>query len=275
MTRTAILTPVPAATVTLVRDAGRGLEVLLMQRNLKSVFVPGMYVFPGGALDAEDAAAAMHALSPKLNDEQASRVLGVAQGGLAYWVAAIRESFEEAGLLLTYDVTGSLLSLERSEAIERYCRHRDQLNAGACSMLEVLNREQLALAADQLVYFSHWITPVSAPRRYDTRFFVAQAPHGQVPLHDNTETISHVWMRPSEALDRHRRDEFKMRVPTSRTLEEFAAFDTVDALLQAMRAKRNIPAILPRIGKDGARLMPGDAGYDEMAAREGQGEWKI
>ncbi len=275
MTKKADLTPLPAATVTLVRDTDGGLEVLMMQRNLQSVFVPGMYVFPGGALDGDDDAAEIQALSASLSDEQASRTLGIASGGLAYWVAAIRESFEEAGLLIAYDSAGRLVALDQAAAIERFRRHRDELNAGARSMVKILHDEGLALAADQLVYFSHWITPVSAPRRYDTRFFVAASPPEQVPLHDNTETISHVWVRPAVALDRHRRDDFKMRTPTSRTLEEFAAYDTVDALMRAMRAKRDIPAILPRIGKDGGRLMPGEPGYADAAAADGQNKWKI
>jgi 8-oxo-dGTP pyrophosphatase MutT (NUDIX family) len=269
------LTPVPSATVILARSSPQGLEVLMMQRNLKSAFVPGMYLFPGGAVDKDDDTPGALELSTHLTDEEASRRLGVASGGLAYWVAAIRESFEEAGLLLAYDHGDHVISLDEKAAIERYCKHRDELNAGSCTMIDILKRERLALAADKLVYFSHWITPVSAPRRYDTRFFIAEAPTNQVPLHDNTETISHVWVRPREALERFRRDDFKMRFPTMRTLEEFAPYDSVNALMDAMRAKRHIPTILPRITKDGARLLPGDVGYDESFANQEHGKWKV
>ena len=269
------IVPVPSATVTLIRDTGAGPEVLLMQRNLKSVFVPGMYVFPGGAVDAADSSPEICELSSGIDDARASSALSVAACGLAYWAAAIRESFEEAGLLLAYDEKDRMVALDTPDQIERFRRHRHALNEGACGMLEILRAERLKLAADQLVYFSHWITPVSAPRRYDTRFFVAVAPSDQVPLHDNTETISHVWVRPAEALDRHRRNDFKMRFPTMRTLEEFAAYDSVDSLMKAMRAKRNIPTILPRIGKEGGRVLPGEPGYDETASAEAQGQWKI
>lgn len=269
------ITPVPSATVTLLRETDAGFEVLLMQRNLKSVFVPGMYVFPGGALDAADSAPEICELSSGIDDAHASSTLQVASCGLAYWAAAIRESFEEAGLLMAYDEKKKLVTLDTPDQVERFRQHRHALNQGACGMLEILRAERLTLAVDQLVYFSHWITPVSAPRRYNTRFFAAVAPPEQVPLHDNAETISHVWVRPGQALDRHRRDDFKMRFPTVRTLEEFAAYDTVEALMKAMRAKRNIPTILPRIGKEGRRLMPGDTRYDEVAARERHGQWKV
>ena len=257
------ITPVPSATVTLIRDSSAGLEVLLMQRNLKSVFVPGMYVFPGGAVDDADSSAEICGLSSGIDDTKASSTLQVANCGLAYWAAAIREAFEEAGLLLAYDENDRIVALNTQESIERFRAHRHALNHGACGLLEILRAERLKLAADQLVYFSHWITPTSQPRRYDTRFFAAVAPPDQVPLHDNTETISHVWVRPGEALDRHREGDFKMRFPTVRTLEEFAAYDTVDALMKAMRAKRHIPTILPRVPKEGGRVLPGEPGYDE------------
>jgi 8-oxo-dGTP pyrophosphatase MutT (NUDIX family) len=269
------ITPIPSATVTLVRDAAGGLEVLMMQRNFNSGFVPGAFVFPGGALDDEDSTADAYALCAGLTDVEASRALGIAQGGLAYWAAAIRESFEEAGLLIAYEAQGRMIALDQHEVAERFRLHRHALNAGERGLLDILRAEKLMLAADQLVYFGHWITPVSAPRRYDTRFFAAIAPPAQEPLHDNFETISHVWVRPAAALDRHRNDDFKMRFPTARTLEEFAAYDSVDALMKAMRAKRDIVVALPHLTKDGKHLLVGEPGYDEAIAREQRGQWKI
>src|ERR1035437_862014 len=117
MTATQEITPMPSATVTLVRDGGHGLEVLMMERNLQSLFVPGNYVFPGGALDAQDAASDASGLCAGLDDARASALLGVASGGLAYWVAAIRESFEEAGLLLAYDSAGGIVELVPGEGV--------------------------------------------------------------------------------------------------------------------------------------------------------------
>lgn len=266
--------PLPAATVTLVRDSGAGLEVLMLQRNFQSGFMPGMYLFPGGALDASDYSQEVCARCSGLDDETASRVLGLRRGGLAYWVAAIRESFEEAGVLLTYEPSGALVTLKQAEAAARLGRRRIALNAGACDFCELLQEEGLRLAVDRLVYFSHWITPVTAPRRYDTRFFLAAAPESQDPLHDNREAIDHLWINPGVALDRHRGGAFSMRTPTIRTLEQFADYSAVESLMQAMRDQRHIPAMLPRIDRQGRRLLPGDAGYEEAAA-DGQGTWKV
>ena len=267
--------PLPAATVALVRDGTRGPEVLMMQRNLQSAFVPGVHMFPGGALDADDGAADLRALCAGLSDDTASRTLGIERGGLAYWAAAIRELFEEAGVLVAYGGSQGVIAFDTPELTERFRAHRHALNAGGRSFIEILQEEELRLAVDQLVYFGHWITPVSAPRRYDTRFFIAAAPPAQEPLHDNREAISHLWVRPADGLDRHRREQFSMRLPTVRTLEEFSAYDSVDALMHGMRNKRNIDANLPRIAKSGNYLVPGDPGYEEAAATEKQGLWKI
>src|SRR5512140_1645154 len=124
MTATQEITPVPSATVTLVRDGAHGLEVLMMERNLQSLFVPGIYLFPGGALDAQDSAPEAGGLCAGLDDASASALLGVASGGLAYWIAAIRESFEEAGLLLAYDTSGDIVELIRDDVIGRFSAHR-------------------------------------------------------------------------------------------------------------------------------------------------------
>jgi 8-oxo-dGTP pyrophosphatase MutT (NUDIX family) len=269
------IVPIPASTVTLVRDSARGPEVLMMQRNLKSGFVPGAHVFPGGALDDADDAPELRALCTGLSDDEAARLLGITRGGLAYWAAAIRESFEEAGVLVAYRDARQIIALDQPDLAERFRAHRHALNAGERDFIDIVQEEDLMLAADQLVYFSHWITPVSAPRRYDTRFFIAVAPPAQEPLHDNHETISHLWVRPADALARHREQQFDMRLPTVRTLEEFAAYDSVESLMKAMRNKRDIDANLPRITKKGSYLLPGDPGYEEVTATENQGQWKI
>ena len=266
------ITPLPAATVTLVRDSRDGMEVLLLQRNHQSGFMPGMFLFPGGALDPEDAAAEVVDLCCGLDEQQAAAALGTAAGPLAYWAAAIRECFEEAGMLLAYDAAGELVKLKDRAVRERYAAYRAGLNAGERAFVELLRTEALRLAADRLTYFSHWITPVGAPRRYDTRFFVAEAPAEQDALHDNRETIHHVWMSPGAALDRFRSGEFKMRTPTVKTLEDFAQYALASRLIEGMRARREIPAILPRINERGERVMPGDPGYEDTGRA---GAWKL
>lgn len=253
----------PAATVTLVRDAPRGLEVLLLQRSLHSGFMPGVHVFPGGALEQADSAPGIGARCAGLDDAQASRVLGIERGGLAYWVAAVREAFEEAGILLACDARGELISFAQEPLARRFHEYRKCIEAGDLTLEAVLVAENLRLATDRLVYFAHWITPVGLPRRYDTRFFAALAPERQEAIHDESETIAHSWVRPAEALARHRDGEYRLRAPTLATLERFAAFDSSAALLAALRAQHDIPAILPRIARDGKSLLPGEPGYEE------------
>ncbi len=260
------VTPMPSATVTLVRDAPAGIEVLMMRRNLKSGFVPGMHVFPGGGLDEEDLFFKNNGLCSCLNDVAASAALGVAAGGLAYWAAAIREAFEESGLLLARDRAGHIISLTDAGVAARFAEHRRRLNAGTAGFAALLQAENLQLAADQLIYFAHWITPVGMPRRYDTRFFMAEAPAGQEPLQDEQETIAAEWVRPGDAVARHQRGEFDMRTPTVHTLELFADYDAVASLRKALGNRRGISAVLPRIGKDGRRILPGEPGYEEAAA---------
>ena len=265
----------PAATVTLVRDTDDGLEVLMLQRNHQSGFMPGMFLFPGGAIDPGDEHAAVVARCQGLDDAAASKSLGLERGGLAYWAAAIRESFEEAAVLLAYGEDGALVNPGDDDRSERFAEYRRKLNAGEEDVLpQMLEREGLRLATDRLTYFSHWITPVTAPRRYDTRFFAAVAPDDQEALPDNVEAIHHVWVKPSEAVERHRSGEYKMRTPTTRTLETFAPFDTADALMTHLGSLRDIPAILPRIGATGKRLVPGDPGYEAMSDAGAQGSWK-
>lgn len=266
-----VLVPRPAATVTLVRDAPGGFEVLMMQRNFQSVFMPGMHVFPGGAVDRHDHSSEIAALCVGLDDEAASRKLGIANGGLAYWVAAIRESFEEAGILLACDERGELVTLDDAERAERFHAYRRRVEHGEHPLSEMLNGEGLRLPLEQMTYFSHWITPVGAPRRYDTRFFIAVAPAAQQPLHDNRETINHVWVRPAEALSLNKQKKFDMRTPTLHTLRLFAEHDCVASLINRMQALGDIPVIEPRIAKNGRRVLPGDPEYERAGTAAGRG----
>jgi len=265
--------PRPAATITLVRDAQPGCEVLMMQRSLKSGFMPGAYVFPGGGMDREDSAAELYALCEGLDDAAASARLGVEHGGLAYWVAAIRECFEEAGLLLCYGHDGAPVALDRPDVAEHYVERRAALNAGRLGFLEFCRDERLRLATDRLTYFSHWITPVGAPKRYDTRFFVAAAPERQVPLHDAAELVDHLWVRPEEALERDRQGQFSLRTPTKATLHQFTSVADSRMLIARLAAQKEIRAILPVVRPGGGRLLPGDPGYEE-AARQPAPDWK-
>lgn len=255
-----------AATVMLVRDGEQGLEVFMLRRNLNSDFVGGAYVFPGGGVDEHDRHLDLGPICEGRTDDEASALLGIDDGGLAFWVAAIREAFEEAGVLLAYDADGKVLDLTDDDTKARFEAHRAAVDAGERRLVDVCAEEGLRLACDAIHYFSHWITPEGPPRRYDTRFFVARAPENQAYLHDDRETIASTWIRPADALEAHRRKEFDIIFPTIRNLEAIGRFERTDDLLAAAAVIESVPAILPRIVQDGDGmriLLPGDPGYDE------------
>ena len=233
----------PAATVMLVRDApalsgGTALEVLMVRRNLRSDFVGGAYVFPGGAVDLLDGGAEAEALSAGRSDAEASALLGVGSGGLAYWVAVVRETFEEAGLLLARREGGPDLLAGDPEEEARFAAARAAVNAGTRRFLDLCRDERLQLGVGDIHYFAHWITPRGAPRRYDTRFFVAAAPPGQIAAHDAGETIAEVWISPHDALARHRAGEIEIIFPTIRNLQAIGRFATSAELLEAAARRR-------------------------------------
>ncbi len=242
----------------------------MVQRHVDSDFVGGVYVFPGGKVDDDDRSTAAGRACEGRNDAEASTLLGLSSGGLAFWVAALRECFEEAGVLLARRTgrspDGALLDMTDPAQRRRLGELRAALNAGEMSFLELLGAEGLRLAADRVHYFSHWITPEAAPKRYDTRFFVAALPPGQVPGHDEHETVDTVWVKPADALKRAAAGEFDLIFPTMKNLEAIGRFTTSDQLLRAAAAVERVPAILPRVVADqrGFRiLLPGDEGYDE------------
>jgi 8-oxo-dGTP pyrophosphatase MutT (NUDIX family) len=219
-----------AATVALLRNASAGLEVYLLQRSSEAVFSPNAHVFPGGALDDEDRAQSMN------------RWCGPFDRGhscpLAYYIAAIRESFEEAGLLLAYDITGEMIRLDDPEVSERFGLHRKAMHAGQRSLDAVCAEEGLMLAVDRLVPFGHWITPKGAPRRFDTRFFAARAAEHQTASSDEIETTSGLWIRPADVLAANDKGEVELILPTRRSLEALAKYTRVDDALAGVSNRK-------------------------------------
>jgi 8-oxo-dGTP pyrophosphatase MutT (NUDIX family) len=255
------LVPRPAATVLTLRDAPNGYEILMLRRNVRREFMGGVFVFPGGAVDVEDADAPVYGLG----DSVASERLGLESGGLAYYVASLRELFEEAGLLIVCDDEGRERRFTTDEELTRLASYRHALNAGETNLAEVLRNEKVCLDLRGVAYMAHWITPVGPPRRYDTRFFVALAPEGQPATHDANETVADRWMRPQDALGAQERGEFDMVVPTIRNLHAIARFSTSREVLDFARALGPVTAIEPRIlERDGTRVIviPGDEGFD-------------
>ncbi len=214
-------TPRPAATLLLMREAEGAPEVFMLQRTASAAFLPGADVFPGGALDADDASERAVRRVLGLDDARASTRLGLAEGGLAYWIAAARECFEESGILLALDRRERPVDPERADALGAF---RQALNAGSLLFSEFLEKEDLYIPAQEIAYYSHWITAPGRPRRFSTRFFVACAPAGQHGAHDRAETVHSVWVSPREALERDRRKEIELIFPTRSTLADLAGF---------------------------------------------------
>ena len=262
----------PAATVMLVRDddTTRDIEVFMLRRTLKAVFAGGMYVFPGGKVDDTDGGDHIEHLCDGLTDAEASRLLQLPSGGLSYWVAAIRECFEEAGVLLArHATTGEPVRFDDPEVSERFTAYRHRIHDGDLGLHELCDIESLRLATDAIRYVSHWITPKGEVRRFDTRFFLARAPQAQDPLHDDGETIESLWVSPTDALDRFKRGELAMIPPTIRNLEFLVPHRTADLALEAAMRVGIPPAILPRLrtddeGKVIAVVMPDEPGYAEL-----------
>ncbi len=239
-----------AATVLLLRDGLPGLEVFMVKRPAGMVF-PDLHVFPGGKVDDADH---LESICAGIDDRSASLQLGLTAGGLRYWVAAIRECFEECGVLLaTRD--GRLLDLVSVEERERFSAYRLAVTAGQMSMAELCERENLLLACDQIHYFSHWLTPDSVPKRFDTRFFATTMPHGQQALADTDETADSDWVTPAEALRRRERSEWQMIHSTFMTLMSIASFPTVEDALTAVIAEAHLPEFSAELNRQGMQRL--------------------
>ena len=261
----------PAATVMLVRDGEFGLETFMLRRNPKSEFVPGQFVFPGGALDVNDQAnAELDLITVGLDDVEASKQLGIESGGLAYWVAAVRECFEEAGTLLAR-TDGEDLALADPHVHDQFQVHREAIYSGKRTIAEMCRDESLTLNLDALRYVSHWITPIGPTKRFDTRFFVARSPEGQRAAHDGGETVESCWIAPKEAMKLHHAGKFEMILPTVANLEPLVDMNSVDEVMRWANELSDIPEILPAIviAADGSPtvLLPGDAGYEDALSQ--------
>ncbi|WP_166266931.1 MBL fold metallo-hydrolase [Marinobacter caseinilyticus] len=251
----------PAATLALIRDTDEGIQVLLLQRTWDAAFLPGFYVFPGGAVDASD-----HACQQWLDghdDRSASAALGLPDGGAPFMIAAIRECFEEAGVLLALKPDGSLLQ----EHTEATCKARADMNNGTLTLADLCQQQRLKLPLDRLAYLSHWVTPPGPPSRFDTRFFVAAAPPQQVS-HDGVETIDHVWLSPADALEDHRMGRRLLVAPTLRTLRILSDFDTTAAVMAFAHGQ---PAeVIPHTpwpaqkNRQASMIEPGEPAYHEV-----------
>ena len=246
--------PRHSASVLLVRDGPGGLEVLLLQRAERGDHNSSAWVFPGGLTDPADREAERHALG--LDDAQASARLGLAEGGIDHYLAAVRECFEEAGLLLADGVS--------PEAVEALAPWRSTLQRGEATLAGFCDAAGLRLALGELHYLSHWLTPPNQAKRFDTRFFLARAPAGQRAQHDGGETIAHRWIRPADALAEG--TGMKLLTPTRGNLALLARHADVDALMAWAAQPREVRLVMPCIGR--GRAGPRPVTPDEYAYAE-------
>ena len=232
----------PAATVMLIRDTDAGIEVFMLRRTFTAVFGSGMYVFPGGRVESTDG-------------DDVDR---------AHRLAAVRECFEEAGVLLARTADGSHVSDGHPALAARHGVHD-----GSVDLVDLCGEHSLIPALDELVWVSHWITPIGEARRFDTRFFLAPAPQEQTSQHDDNETIASLWTRPGDALERQVAGDLMMMPPTIKNLQFLSAFATT---ADALHAAQQLPVperILPKLklnaaGKLAGVLLPGEDGYDAL-----------
>jgi 8-oxo-dGTP pyrophosphatase MutT (NUDIX family) len=260
-----IAAAVPASTVVLLRGEGP-FEVFLVRRNDSIAFLGGAHVFPGGRLDPYDQSRELigevgHQANPNMTI--AARMPDVAaEVAIAHCVAAVRELFEEAGVLLARPLTAA--------AVQRLTRDRRDLLEGRITFADIIRREHLHLEIEALAYFAHWVTPEIEIRRFDTRFFIARAPQGQTPIHDQGETTHSEWVTPTAAIERSRTGVISLPPPTWTTLRMLAKFESADAVFEWANKKR-IPRVQPRFERRGDRTLlfyPGDPTYPPVEGFE-------
>jgi 8-oxo-dGTP pyrophosphatase MutT (NUDIX family) len=243
---------VPAATIMLLRPADEGMEVFMVVRHHQIDFASGALVFPGGKADPQDFD---DALLPYINGAAPDTDMRAIQ------VSAIREAFEECGVLLAREHGSSeLISGARLGQLEHY---REPLNSGEVALLDFLRDEKLVLACDCLTHFAHWITPEMMPKRFDTHFYLALAPHDHVALHDGYESVDSVWITPAAAMDEATAGTKTIIFPTLCNVEKLAASRTPDDAIAAAGSANVVP-VLPWMEQrdDGNYVcIPIEAGY--------------
>ena len=241
----------PAATVLLLRDSAAGIEVLMTRRSATASFAPGAYVFPGGHIDeADEAAKRIATRRPTQSRVQRTQA-----------IAAIREAFEELGILLAHHADGSPVTAEDIAAMDRG-------NTAGTAFADQCAARGLVLDTDRVFTFAHWMTDRDLPRRFDVPFLVARMPEGQVPTADENEQFEPCWVRPADALTRHEAGSFFMIFPTVRTMQRMATYATVDALLAACASEVPLWTSCPRAGLlkgEDARYMEHESPYGELA----------
>lgn len=260
--------PIDAATVILTRDQEGGpFEVFIMRRNKKQDFMGGAFVFPGGQLDDADCDPHLAGCAQGLSVEEAK--LGLNEPDLpnhkaiGLFFAAVRETFEEAGMLLAAHQSGAEVDFSDSEIHERFQASRRELHGGKISLKELAERENIQFTLGLIRPYAHWITPDGQPKRFDTRFLLARLPKGQIPVHDSIEMIESLWITTKDALSESEAGKILLMPPTLKIMEELSEFSSVDELFE-VAASREIHSILPQPFSEGDTFglkLPHDSEY--------------
>ena len=241
--------PLDSATVILTRESSQGqFKVFLMRRHRDQDFMGGAFVFPGGKLEEADCDLDLVPHTRGFTGAEAQRCLQAPdlpeEKALGLFFAALRETFEESGILLAYDASGQIIDLAEGETAGRFAGYRLQIHDHRISLRELAEQEHLTFAPDLLTPYSHWITPEIESKRFSTRFFLARQPPEQIPFHDTIEMTKSQWLTPSTAMEQQKEGQILLMPPTLKTLEELNEFDSLDDLFQAARF-REIRTILP------------------------------
>ena len=253
----------PAATVILMREEIKGdFEIFMVKRSSRSTF-GSLYVFPGGKLDPEDSENDLYPYCEGMNNEEASKQLGIKDNGLSFWIACIRECFEEVGVLLT-NPDDSIL-----QDTYKLTKLRKELNNKEITFKEICVSESLRLRTKNIVPCAHWITPDIETKRFDTRFFLAKVNAKQLASHDGFELTESFWIKPADALAKLKNGEMNMILPTIKNIEKLAEFSSSKEAFNYFEGLGDnaIPPILPKfIKKDGewVGFLPGEEGYENV-----------
>lgn len=259
--------PKNAATVILLRGKKpEGFEVFLLKRHEKSSFMGGNFVYPGGRVDQDDGSLEICSLSKGMTFDDVQTILGGTfsrEESFAHWIAAIRELFEEAGILLAYDQQGNLFRTRNRDEQEKFLNYRALLQKGEITICQMAQEEKLLFALDQLHYYAHWITPEARSERFDTRFFLAHYPSGQEASHDQKETTVGVWLTPKKALEENLKGVVSLSPPTLKTLEDLSRFKTLDDVFHSLKSRdiRPVLPILTKISDNPFIIFPWDPEY--------------
>ena len=253
----------PSATIVLIREGAADPEILMVRRRAGDAFGDS-YTFPGGVVDADESAA--HAFCQGKTAEHADIELNLSRGGLDYYSAAVRELFEETGVLLARNPRGIWAFSDDTNSEARLRELRGALNSGALPWADLLRTHDLCVACDALRYFSFWETPVRLPKRWATRFFLAEAPPGQDAEHDGNELTDSCWMTAADVLSSGKSGDMKLPFPTIASLRKIAALRTVDEMLDwaSAQATAGVDRILPVIlgeQKQERVVVPGDKDF--------------